>query len=199
MIAPLADAVIIDAPLTPDAPGGSVDAPPTPDATPCTPIWQELLQNGDFDSGPVVWTIVGGTMIRSDSPIAEHSGTFLAWFLGGNNRDETLSQTVVVPVDASALRLRGSRCWTTTETTMTTPYDLFDLELRATNNTLLETLQAASNLDAASTCSWSFFELPATSAYAGQSIQLVLHATSDGASVTNFYLDTLELQALACP
>jgi hypothetical protein len=185
----------VDAATPVDAMPSPVDAMPAPvDATPCTRVWTPLLANGDFDLGRVDWTEVPAASVLSSSPpLTPHSGAWVAWFDGVNNDDEFLAQDVAVPPTATALRLRGYRCFVTTEVTTTVPYDKLEITAGA------DTLHVFSNLDGASVCSWSAFSIDAPQAHAGESLAFVVHGTTDGGKPTSFYLDSLVLEALACP
>jgi hypothetical protein len=190
----------------PDAAANAPDAAP-PDATPppdaCVPGWIELLANPDFDLGAVSWTVTTDSfaVLREAGggyPWALHSGTWGAIFGGYDDAVQTLSQTVTVPADATALRFGGYRCFVTEEITSITVYDSLTVQLRD-GVTPLETLLDYSNLDAAGTCSWSLVELMAASPHAGETITLHFDASTDISNITSFGLDTLSLQALACP
>lgn len=198
-------AITIDAaPASPDATPASPDAaPPTPDAAPpdaCVPQWVQLLGNSDFEAGNTVWSATsnGGDVIRmGSSPWPPHGGSWQALFLGYNNASQTLSQTVTVPANATALRLRGQRCFVTDETSTTTPYDNLTVELKE-GPTLLETLASYSNLDAGSTCSWTALQFNATASHAGKNVTVHMIAGSDASTATSFGLDTLIFEAFAC-
>jgi len=183
----------LDAAPTPDA------ALPPPDAEPCTPTWIELLTNGNLDSGPTGWTIAGGDVVYTSAmmPISAHTGGYAAWLVGYNNADEQLYQAVSVPADATALRLRGYGCYVTTDTGGA--HDYLTIRLRNGGGSPLETLASYSNLDVGAVCSWTEFELDAASAHAGETIQLHLRGTSDGLYVTSYFVDSLHLEAYACP
>jgi hypothetical protein len=192
-----------------DADPGSPDAPPSlPDADPgdpdaCSPAFFDLLADGDFEAGDPAWTqLFNGAqpVIRSNLPYPAESGAQAALFMGFNNAMQTLRQTVTVPADATALRLRGFRCLVTEETTMVTPFDTLAIELRVPDGgPLIEELAQISNLDAAAVCDWDPFEHLAGDALAGETVELVFTATSDGASLTSMGYDTLALEAMGCP
>lgn len=177
-----------------------------PDAAPdaCQPTWVNLLGNADFEAGNTVWDEVfngSDPIIRefaTDMPFPAAGGTHAALIFGYNNADETLSQVVSVPADASALRLRGFRCWVTTETAAE-DFDLVSIEIGDADGNPLETLQDASNQDAGATCAWEGFELAAAESHAGESLTLAIGGMSDAASPTTFAFDTLALEAMACP
>ncbi|HUH05696.1 MAG TPA: hypothetical protein VML75_27065 [Kofleriaceae bacterium] len=204
--APVADAEVADAALAPDAmadampaPDAMVDAMPPPDATPdaCVPGWISLLTNGNFEQMTTGWT-QSGTVIReygAGYPWPTFDGTWGALLGGANNASHQLTQVVTVPASATALRLRGQRCFVTEETTTTIVYDTLTVQVQGG---VIEQY-VFSNLDAASTCGWSGFQLDAPSSHAGETITLSFAGSTDSASITSFGLDALFLEAFACP
>jgi hypothetical protein len=168
----------------------------------CTDSFVNLLANADFEGGNVDWTEVtngGVAVIREDGnglPFAAEAGVWAALILGFNNAAITLSQTVSVPADATALRLTGYRCWVTEEGMG--EFDTMTIELRDDAGAPLETLMAITNEDAAVTCAWELFEIAASDSMAGADIELVLEGSSDVATVTSFAFDTLALEAGVC-
>jgi hypothetical protein len=199
-------AMIDAAPDTPDAdPPDAMppDAMPPdampPDAMPpdaCTPGWIDLLSNGGFESGATVWAQVGGTLIRDNStaPWPAQAGTWAALLGGANNTDQQLTQSVTVPADATDLRIRGYRCFVTEET-LAIEYDTLTVQLQGL--TVEEIVW--SNIDAGATCSWGAFTLTSPEAHAGETITLAFINANDGTNVTSFGLDSLVLEAFACP
>ncbi len=203
-----ADAARVDSSTGLDSGVADASSPPdaaAPDAMPCTPsTWKPLLANGDFESGNTVWTKVGngGNVIKQNGslPFNAQGGTWAAHLVGFNSADQTLSQSFTVPASATAMRLRGYKCYVSTEPMSTTAYDILTFELRnAAGSSVLETLDSISNLDIGGICSWTSFEYTAASAHAGQSITLALHGISDSLSLTSFVVDTMVLEAFACP
>jgi hypothetical protein len=207
--APLDATPAIDAPGAIDA-GPVIDAAPGPDAPPvpdggmtgpdggmCTLAWENLLDNGNFDSGAVGWDQMGVVIFQQAMvPLLVHSGSHLAWFGGVNSNVRQLSQLVTVPTDAIGMRLLGVRCFVTEE--VGGAADFFDIELRNTSGIRVETFSSYSNVDASATCTWMGFERNATAAYAGQMLELRMTSSTDSSTVTSFFLDTLALQALVC-
>ncbi|RMH39366.1 MAG: hypothetical protein D6689_16745, partial [Deltaproteobacteria bacterium] len=174
-------------------------APAPPDAAPCTPVWHQLLANPGFDSGRVAWVELGGTPITeaASMPIAPHAGGWAAWLAGYNGANERLVQAVDVPADAAALRLRGFRCYVTADTDGAG--DAIEIRLLSAGGAPLETLERTTNAGIGTVCSWTSFELAAAAPHAGERIQLDWSATTDGAYPTSFFVDSLALEALACP
>jgi hypothetical protein len=202
---PVADAAPHDAPPADGPPAG--DAAPA-DAAPhdsgaldagCTTV--SLLQNGDFDQGHAVWTedsSLGYEIITAaanlPTTLPPQSGGYAAWLGYENDADELLWQTVQVPTGATSLRLRGYRALETLEGT--TPWDYVDLQLQDADGAELETLLTYSNADA--TSSWQAFSATATVPYAGAILRLAVHATTDFSYPTDFFFDSLVLEATVC-
>jgi len=192
----------IDASVSPiDAAVPDAFVAASPDAAPCTLTWVSLLGNGNFDLGRTVWVETasnGAAIILSPAPtvLTPHSGAWVARHLGANNETETMAQSVTIPAGATGLRLRGYRCFVTQETGGVA-YDFLTVRLRE-GGAAREVLKAWSNLDATAACNWSFFELVATNAYPGRTLELQMAATSDAASLSSLYLDTLALEAQVC-
>jgi hypothetical protein len=188
------DAGATDAGAT-DAQGPDA-APPAPDA--CVPDWIELLANPGLDSGAAPWLQVGAVIAAdADIPITPQAGGHAGRLAGANNESDELWQMVTVPAGATQLRLRVYECFVTSDTVGAD--DTFTAQIRDATGAPLETVRSATNLDAPAVCAWQLSEWPVAGAYAGQTIQLHLRGTSDALYPTSFYVDTLSLEALACP
>lgn len=199
-------------PGAPDA-GLAIDAAPAPDASAtapdagaCTEVVTNLLTNPAFDSGPGGgWseTSSGGfAVIMPDSDpllaaIDADSPPYLAWLGGAISLDDSLGQTVTVPVDASALRVRGRR-WIASNETLNFDYDDLTVTLRSSTGAVLQEVGRFSNLD--TTVGWTSFDLPAAAPHAGATVRLELAAHNDFSEITNFFLDGLALEVTTpCP
>jgi hypothetical protein len=201
-IAPACVGTEVDA--RPDAAAGT-DAGSDLDAIqtgPCTRTWIDLLDNGSFDDGAVGWSSAtnGGDIVREEGagyPWSTHTGTWGALLLGFNDGAQQLMQTVTVPESATRLRLQAYRCYVTEEV-MDAVFDTLSIELQSGAATR-ETLAEIDNTDAAATCNWRFLLAETDNPLAGETVELVFTAASDGASVTSFGFDTISLEALACP
>jgi hypothetical protein len=165
--------------------------------TATAPRAANLLTNGSFDALPAgtawVQTGPGALPIISDSsPVTEHSAPYLAWLGQENDLTLSLHQTVSVPMGTTHLQLRGEYWITTEETPGGTIYDDMRVELRS-GGSLLETLKWWSNLN--TTSSWTPFTIDAVGNYAGQTIRLEFRSTNDNAFPTNFFIDSVVLDA----
>ena len=169
-----------------------------------TPSTQEsnLLSNANFDSGPgyppwyeysyLDYDLIMSTGLLPSSILPIPSGSYAVWLGGDDYSDDYIYQDVAIPADATALALRGYLWIFTEETTTVSTWDDLYIELRnPATNALLETLALRSNLDAAE--AWVYFSWPAASAYAGQSVRLYIHSTTDVSNISNFHFDSLEL------
>lgn len=189
------DAAPVDAaPVEVDA--APPDAPLPPDA--CVPTWIQLLGNPGFDDGVAPWT-QQGTVITADAdmPIAPQVGTHAAWLGGANAADDRLTQAVAIPADATALRVRVFECFVTADATGDD--DHFVASLRTPAGVELEVLRAASNLQVGAVCGWTAATWTASAPHAGQTVELHLRGTTDASYPTSWYVDSLALEALACP
>ncbi len=145
--------------------------------------------------------------IRSGKPAAMFSAT--SWTIplsrpltlepgkpgwGGDNLvEESLWQTISVPAGVNGLQVRY--WWRIDTFEPTHPFDTLDVQIRNGNGTPLQTLETLSDGDAGSQWQQSTFTL---SGYAGQTIQLVFVAHTDGTRPTSFFLDDVSV-AKACP
>lgn len=190
----LGDAGVVDAGLSLDAAACSVDQP-------------NLLGNAGFDDPAVVpWIersdlgygltydqggeLLAGT-VDADSP------TRFAWQGGVTSLTDDLTQVVAIPPGTTGLALRGvfrSR----TDETAADARDTLVLTLRDASGAVLEELGRFSNLDAANAAGWQPFAFVPTASRAGQSIRLVLASANDAAAPTDFFVDSLVLEATAC-
>jgi hypothetical protein len=168
----------------------SVDAP-------CAPTWNNLISNGDFETGVAPWTQTS-TIIRTSAqmPFAPQAGTFAALFGATNNANDVLVQSVTVPATATGLRLRGFNCFVTEDVIANT--DRFTATIETTAGTVLETLQSVTNSDVLPLCTWLPFTWTATSPLAGQNVVLRLQGKTNLAFLTRFAVDGLAFEALSC-
>lgn len=197
------DAAAIDArPVDAGPVDAPVDARPidaTPIDAPCTPTWQNLLVNGAFDDPTVTpWTQTS-TIIRpaASMPFAPQSAPNAAEFGAANNANDVLVQTVFVPASATALRVRGFQCHVTED--VVTDADSFKATLETTGGTVLETFTDITNSDVAPICLWTSFEWTAAAPHANQQVVLKFQGRTNLVFLTRFIVDSVSLEALACP
>ncbi|HVV85102.1 MAG TPA: hypothetical protein VHE35_18685, partial [Kofleriaceae bacterium] len=187
------DAAVIDAPV--DA---AVDAATDAPTDACEPTWNDLLVNPAFDTGVAPWT-QSSTIIRTAAqmPFAPQSPPSAVEFGVTNNADDVLTQTVTIPADATALRLRGWHCDVTTD--LTAGSDTFVVTLETPGGAVLETLHDISNANVGMVCAWETFEWDALLPHAGETLVLRFHGRTNAGFLTRFVVDSLALEALACP
>ncbi|HET6330072.1 MAG TPA: hypothetical protein VFF76_04715, partial [Holophagaceae bacterium] len=157
----------------------------------------QLLLNPGFESGSVSWSNYsslggGGTVISSDmTSEPSHSGSWDAWLNGwGRTDSDTLSQNVAIPSTASTATLSFWLHIDTAETSTTTAYDKLTVQVQTSGGTVLATLAAFSNLNAASGYTQYTYDL---SAYRGQTVKIYLKGTEDSSYQTSFVVDDFAL------
>ncbi len=178
--------------LLADLSGGTVVTPPPP---PPTPTGSQLLGNPGFENGsvnPAPWIASAG-VISNATGEATHGGTWKAWMDGyGKTHTDTLYQSVAIPASVTTATLTFYLHIDTSETTKTSAYDKLTVQVRSSSGTVLKTLAAYSNLNAATGYALQTFDL---SAYKGQTVQVYLTATEDSSLQTSFVVDDFALNA----
>ncbi len=157
-----------------------------------------LLINGNFDNASSAPWVQSGMnpaypIVTADAPITEHSAPSLAWLGGDPSTDMSITQDVAVPSGTASLTLSGYRIIGTQESAPSV-YDVVSIRLETTGGALLEELATWNNTNPNG--SWLAFSLPASGNYSGQTIRLRLRATNDDSYVTNFFFDTMTLDAV---
>ncbi len=166
----------------------------------------QLLANGNLDLGAAPWSETSGggypvivdqsmvTGLTADTP------SVVAW-LGGYSPTsgvgiDTLIQTVVVPIDATAIVFTG-KIRIVTEETFSIPYDQLKLEvLDSGTDLVLEQILIWSNEDA--NTAWETFSGTSTGNYAGQTIRVRFISSTDTSLNTSFFVDTLSASTTSC-
>ena len=179
-----------------------IDARPidaAPDA--CVPVARQLLVNGDLESA-TNWRQVPNdpafdiiTVGSTGSPA--FSGTHMAWFGGALSSVDELSQNFAVPATTTSFSVTAKIAIATEETTTLTQYDKMIVTVRTTAGTVLATLATLSNLD--HNGAYATFTFPSATTFAGQTVRLVFRATTDSSNNTNFFVDDIAVNVLACP
>jgi len=168
----------------------------------------QLIADGGFESATASgnsapgWTattnISGGNVIIYHGTYP-HSGANYAREGAYNSSIDTLTQTVTVPSNITSASLTFWVNVTTKETSTTKKYDYLYVEIHNSSGTLLQTVLTLSNLDNKSSNNTSgvYFQPAAVdlSAYKGETIQLVFHATTDSEYTTTFLIDDVSLIA----
>jgi vibriolysin len=161
------------------------------DTNPCIYVASgyNLLRNPGFEKGTVIW--IGRGVVSDSANQGAHSGSFKAW-LGGSAQASTDSvyQQVTIPEVAATAMLSFWLHIDTAETSTTQAYDTFEVQLRATDNTVLATLGTYSNLDKNAGYALKSFDV---SPYKGQPIRVLFKATSNATKQTSFVVDDTSL------
>jgi len=162
----------------------------------------QLIVDGGFESATGSgltapgWTattnITGDNVIIFGGPHA-HTRNNYASLGGNNNQADTLTQTISVPAGVTSAPLTFWVSVYTLETSTTTAYDFLYVEVHNSSGTLLATPLTLSNLNNTSDSNTlgTYFQ-PASvdlSSYAGQTIELVFHGTTDYIDPTTFLID----------
>jgi Rv2525c-like, glycoside hydrolase-like domain/Immune inhibitor A-like, MAM domain len=167
----------------------------------------ELMVDGGFESATSSgltapgWTAtsnISGENVIIYHGSYPHSGSNYAYEGSNNNQNDTLTQAVSIPSNATSASLTFWVNIVTQETNTTTPYDFLYMEIHNSSGTLLATPLTLNDLNSTSSNNTNgvYFQ-PAPidlSSYAGQVIQIVFHATTDVGKPTTFRIDDVSLQ-----
>ncbi|MEU6595503.1 hydrolase [Streptomyces sp. NPDC046881] len=157
-------------------------------STSCTAA--QLLGNSGFESGSGSWSATSGVITNSTGE-QPRSGSSYAWLDGnGTATTDTLAQSVAIPSGCSA-RLSFYLHVDTAETSSSTAYDTLKVQVLSGSGTVLGTLAAYSNLNAASGYTQRGFDL---SGYAGQTVTLKFTGTEGSKYQTSFVVDDTALE-----
>jgi len=165
-----------------------------------TPSMQ-LLMNPGFDQGMVAWvesTISSSTIITADSvltTIKAQSPSNLAWLGGYSNAQDDLSQVVAIPAGASSITLSFYYAIATQENSLAIAdtMNVYTYDPAAAKYTAVATFN-----DNMATPTWTRFSVSLPVSLAGKSIQIGFQATTDNARNTNFWVDSVALDVVAC-
>ncbi|HEX7815186.1 protease pro-enzyme activation domain-containing protein [Dyella sp.] len=153
----------------------------------------QLLTNGGFESSASPWTVSSGAFCTNSSCSGEtaHGGTGFLWFDGyGSTHTDTASQKVTIPAGKTSATLQYYLHIDTAETTKSTAYDKFTVQVLNSSGSVLATLGSFSNLNAASGYTVHTANL---SAYIGQTVTIKFTGTEDSSQQTSFVLDDVSL------
>ena len=159
--------------------GGTTPPPPPPTGN--------LLANPGFESGATGWTATSGVITNSSGAPAR-TGSWKAWFNGyGTTHTDTLTQTVTVPA-ASSASLTFHLYVSSQETTTSTAYDTFRVQVTSGGTTT--TLATYSNLNKGSSYVQRTLNM---SAHTGKTVTLRFVGTEDYTLPTSFVVDDTSL------
>jgi subtilisin family serine protease len=153
----------------------------------------ELIVNGGFEGSAAPWTLSGNDVFFSTGG-NQHSGTGYLILGGVNNGSGMAFQQITIPSGTSP----SLNFWlnvTSAETTTTTQFDRFFVEVRNTSGTLLATLATFSNLNkVAATNAYTLRGPFNLSSFAGQTVRIQLRATTDSSLITSFRVDDVSVR-----
>lgn len=153
---------------------------------------QQLLGNPGFENGTntAPWSMTAG-VINNSSAEPPHSGAWDAWLDGyGTNHTDTVTQQVTIPSTATTATLSFWLHIDTAETTTTTAFDVFHVQVLNTSGTLLATLGTFSNLNHAAGYQQHSFSM---NSFIGQTVLIRFIGTEDSSLQTSFVVDDTAL------
>ncbi len=150
-----------------------------------------LIVNGGFETGAASpWTLTAGVLNNSTAEPA-HTGAWDAWHDGyGTTHTDSSVQTVTIPSTATTANLVFWLHIDTAETTTTTAFDTFQVQVLNTSNTVLATLGTFSNLNKAAGYQQHTFSVLS---FKGQTVKIRFIGTEDVSLQTSFVLDDVAL------
>lgn len=156
------------------------------------------LSNADFESGSTSWTLGSQWFIYSINNQGHNNSARYAYFGVGSdgttpvlNGNSTIYQSVAIPSAATSASLNFWMRVTTSEV-LTTAFDYLYVEVRNSSGSVLSTVATYSNRTASAT-GWNNYAVTLPSSYAGQTIQIAFHGTTDSNTVTVFRIDDVSL------
>ena len=151
----------------------------------------ELIVNGGFEGSAAPWTLTGGALRSTGS--FPHSGSGYLILGAANNASDTAFQQITIP-GGSAASLNFWLNISTNETTTTTQFDRFFIEVRSTGGTLLATLGTFSNLNGGAAGAYVLRGPFSLSSFAGQTVRIQFRATTDGSLTSTFRVDDVSVK-----
>ncbi len=155
----------------------------------------QLLGNTGFESGTATapWALTSGVICSTSTCSGEtpHAGSWFAWLNGyGSTHTDTASQQVVIPAGKTSATLSFYLHIDTAETTTTTAYDTFTIQVLNTSGGLLGTLGTYSNLNKVTGYAQHTFSM---TPYIGKTVVLKFTGSEDTSLQTSFVLDDVTL------
>jgi hypothetical protein len=178
-------------PITITGTGGTTTHTTTVNLTVSSSTGTQLLGNPGFETGTASpWVATTGVISNSASEPA-HSGSWDAWLNGyGTTHTDSIYQQVTIPSTSTTATLTFWLHIDTAETTTTTQFDTFKVQIRNSANTVLATLQTFSNLDHNTGYALKTFNL---APYIGQTIRVYFLGAEDSSLQTSFVIDDTAL------
>jgi Subtilase family/Viral BACON domain len=155
------------------------------------PGGSELIMNGGFEGSTAPWILSGQAFgSAQDFP---HSGTGNLILGGTNNASGLAYQQITIP-SGSAPSLTFWLNLTTAETTTTTQFDRFFVEVYSSSGSLLATLATFSNLNRTTAGNYSLNGGYSLASFAGQSVFILFRATTDVSLPSTFRVDDVSVK-----
>jgi Subtilase family/Viral BACON domain len=152
----------------------------------------ELIVDGGFEIASNPWVLSGGAL-RSTGAFPR-SGIGYLILNGTDSSSGSAYQTIAIPSGTSP----SLTFWlniTTSETTTTTIFDRFFVEVRSTSGTLLATLATFSNLNRSSASGvYSLRGAYNLASFAGQTVRIQFRGTTDSSLITSFRVDDVSVR-----
>src|ERR1700691_1955738 len=159
--------------------------------------FESATKSGNSAPGWTATTTVSGQDIIVYHGAYPHTGNNYASEGGYNSDTDKLIQTVTIPSTINSATLTFWVTVVTQETTTSTKYDYLYVEIHNSSGTLLATPLTLSNLDNKSSNNTNgvYFQPAAISltAYKGETIEIVFHATTDYEKTTTFNIDDVSV------
>ncbi len=150
---------------------------------------QEVVADGGFENGTGWQTVATGSYSLFSNYLAR-SGAQAAHLAGVDNANDRAVTSLTLPADQASITL--SFWWQVYSTESAGGYDALSLVLADSQGTPLYAVAGLTDLNA--TTSWQQVQVD-LSAFAGQTVQLILSAKTDGSLVTDFFIDDLSVTA----
>jgi hypothetical protein len=161
----------------------------------------QLLANPGFDAGHGAWvetTLSASTILTSDSALTSikaQTPSWLAWLAGYSDAQDDLSQVVTVPAGATSITLSFYYAIGTQESSLAA-YDMLDIytyDAALDKYTVLATFN-----DNMPISIWTRFSTSLPLSMAGRSFAVGFKATTNLSKNTNFFIDSVSLDVVAC-
>jgi hypothetical protein len=152
----------------------------------------QLIVNGGFEGSISPWVLAGQAFWSNNGSLT-HSGTGHLFLGNVNNASGTARQQITIPTGTTP----SLNFWlnvVSSETTTTTQFDRFFVEVRSTSGTLLATLATFSNLNKGAAGAYVLRGPYNLSAWAGQTVRIQFRATTDFSLITTFRVDDVSVQ-----
>ena len=154
---------------------------------------QERLQNGNFETGRTPpWVESPSGPYSLISGLLVHNGDWAAWLGGGNDADDDLYQEITIPSGITTAEL--SFWWYVQTQEQAHPNDFLSVTVRDTSNNILVVLTTFN--DGSPELVW-VQSTHNVAAYAGQTVRIGFHATTDVSNLTSFFIDDVSLTVCA--